>query len=152
MIFECLTCPNVIFLCSYGIFLWFHEKFDWTVQVLSTYWLAMSQNQYTSSHNVPKWHMAATNTLDCSVFTRFLAIGWLLAGYVPKSIDFLVIGWLCPQINRLQDIVIYYYGYWLAIGWLCPKISWLCPLINTFQDMAVGHFRFESKSDWTKWK
>ena len=46
------------------------------------------------NHYVPKWHMAAINTLDCIVFTRFfwlsagyqLAIGWLLAGYVPKSI------------------------------------------------------------------
>ena len=30
---------------------------------------------------VPKWHMAAINTLNCSVFTRFLAIDWLLVGY-----------------------------------------------------------------------
>ena len=40
---------------------------------------------------VPNWHMAAINTLDCSVFTRpfgyRLAIGWLLAGYGPNSIQ-----------------------------------------------------------------
>ena len=52
---------------------------------------------------LPKVHMAAINTLGCSVFTRFLAIGWLLAGYR------LAIGWLCPTIITLQDIVIYYY-------------------------------------------
>ena len=34
--------------------------------------------------------MAAINTLDCSVFTRFF-------GY------WLAIGWLCPKINALQD-------------------------------------------------
>ena len=38
-------------------------------------------------YNVPKLHMAAINTSDCSEFTRcfyyWMAIGWL---YVPKSI------------------------------------------------------------------
>ena len=36
--------------------------------------------------------MTASNTLECSVLTRFLAIGWL---------------W--PKINTVQDIVIYIY-------------------------------------------
>ena len=73
---------------------------------------------------------------------------WLLSILltVVCSQDFFAIGWLCPQINTLQDIVIYYYvpmwaiaaintldcsvftscfGYQLAIGWLCPKINTL---------------------------
>ena len=37
---------------------------------------------------IPMLDMAVSNTLDCSVFTRFLATGWLLAGYGPKSIHF----------------------------------------------------------------
>ena len=48
------------------------------------YWLAMYQDQYTSRHChilCTKWHLAAINTLDCSVLTRFLAICWLSAGY-----------------------------------------------------------------------
>ena len=82
---------------------------------------------------LPKLHMAASNTLDCSVFTRFWAICWLwpkintlqdivIYYYVPKlnmatsnTLDwgvftrFLAHCWLSPQINALQDIVIYYY-------------------------------------------
>ena len=75
---------------------------------------------------VPKLHMAAINTLDCSVFRRYF--GYRLA-----------IGWPWPKINTLQDIGIYYnvpklhmvaittldcsvlsrfFGYRLAIGWL----------------------------------
>ena len=41
--------------------------------------------------------------LDCSVFTRCLATGWLLAGY------WLAIGWLWLKINTLQYRVIDYY-------------------------------------------
>ena len=37
---------------------------------------------------LPKLHMTAMNTFGCSVFMRFLAISWLLAGYGPKSIHF----------------------------------------------------------------
>ena len=43
-------------------------------------------------HYVPTWNMDAINTLSCSVFTRIfgyrLAISWLLAGYVKKSMHF----------------------------------------------------------------
>ena len=101
-----------------------------------------------TQYYVSKWHMTATNTSDCSVFTRFfgykLAISWLLDGYWLAigwllACYWLAIGWLCPKINTLQDIVIYDYvpnvpmaainalcssvftrlfGYQLGIGWL----------------------------------
>ena len=38
---------------------------------------------------VPKLHMAVSNTLDCSVFIRFMAISWQLAGYGPNSKHFI---------------------------------------------------------------
>ena len=86
--------------------------------------------------------MAAINTLDWSVF---------MIGFGNRPGYLLPIGWLCPKINTLQDIAIYYYvlkwhmaaintldwgvftrcfGYWMGIGWLCPNI-------NTLQDIVT---------------
>ena len=53
---------------------------------LATSWLLAGHDSKsihfkTDIYDVPKWHMATINTLDCSVFTGFfgyqLAIGWL---------------------------------------------------------------------------
>ena len=59
--------------------------------------------------------MAAINTLDSSVFMRFLGY-WLSIGWLCSQ-DILAIGWLLADNwlalsqnqNTLQDIVIYYY-------------------------------------------
>ena len=95
--------------------------------------------KHINIYYVPKWHMTA---LDCSVFTRFwgLSVGYRLA-----------IGWLCPKINTLQDIVIYYYvpkWHMTAINTLDCIVftrifSWLLagyclfPKFNTLQDIVI---------------
>ena len=56
----------------------------WTGYGLAMDWLRAGYRLVIVIYYVQKLDMAASNTLDCSVFTRFLAICWLLAGYGPK--------------------------------------------------------------------
>ena len=65
---------------------------------------------------VPKWHMAAINTLKGSVFTK--CFGYRLA-----------IGLLCCKINTLQHIVIYYY-----------VSKWHMTAINTLDNSVFTRF------------
>ena len=93
----------------------------------------------TVIYYVPKLHMDAINTLDCSMFSKNF---WLLAG------------WQWPKTNTLQDIVINYYVpklhmaaintwdcivfmrfccYWMAISWPCPQIHFKTLSYTTYQ-------------------
>ena len=75
---------------------------------------------------VPKLHMAGNNTLDCSVFTRVLAI----AGYR------LAIGWQWYKIITVEDIVMYYDVSKLHM----PAVNTLdCSVFATFFCLTAGY-------------
>ena len=90
-----IQCTKVADDCNeyFGLYRFFPKFFGGIGWLFAGYWLAMSRTQYTSRHShillCTKVVMAATNTFECSVFIRCfgyrLAISWLLAGYVPKS-------------------------------------------------------------------
>ena len=59
-------------------------------QAIGWLWPKINTLQDVVIYYVPKWHMAAFNTLDCSVFTRF--VGFWLA-----------IGWLCTKLIHFNN-------------------------------------------------
>ena len=91
---------------SYGLAMgWVRTAYGLDMD-LAMSWLFNTLQDLVIYYYVPKLRMAASNTLDCSVFTKLLAIGWLSAGYR------LAISWLWPKTNTLQDIVIHYVPNW----------------------------------------
>ena len=117
-------------MCIYGLGMDWLLAISWLLtiyrQAISWLWPKINTFEDIVIYCVPKLHMAASNALHCSVFTRFLAIGWLSAGYGPKSKPFktVIYNYITKlhmlASNTLDCSVVMRY---LAIGWLLASYS-----------------------------